>query len=145
MPYTFLAFIAGAALSLQALVNARLSAGIGGAIWAAAISFFVGGAGLLAVQLATRATWPSMERIAAIPYWVWLGGFLGALYVASVITSVPRLGNTTVFAWVIFGQLAASLLLDHFGVLATAPHPVNALRLAGAALVLGGAVMVLKA
>ena len=109
MPYTFLAFIAGAALSLQALVNARLSAGIGGAIWAAAISFFVGGAGLLAVQLATRATWPSMERIAAIPYWVWLGGFLGALYVASVITSVPRLGNTTVFAWVIFGQLAASL------------------------------------
>ena len=145
MPYTFLAFIAGAALSLQALVNARLSAGIGGAIWAAAISFFVGGIGLLGVQLATRATWPSMERIAAIPYWVWLGGFLGALYVASVITSVPRLGNTTVFGWVIFGQLAASLLLDHFGVLAAAPHPVNALRLIGAALVLGGAVMVLKA
>jgi bacterial/archaeal transporter family-2 protein len=145
MQFMLFAFVAGAALSLQALVNARLAAGIGGALWAAAISFFVGGIGLLAVQVVTRATWPSMERAVAIPYWVWCGGFLGAVFVASVITSVPRLGNTSVFALVIFGQLAASLLLDHYGVLATAPHPVNAFRLVGAALVLGGAVMVLKA
>ncbi|HWA42439.1 MAG TPA: DMT family transporter [Hypericibacter adhaerens] len=144
MPYMLFAFIAGAALSLQALINARLAAGLGGALWAAAVSFFVGGAGLLGVQLATRATWPAMERAAAIPYWVWCGGFLGAVFVASVIASVPRLGNTSVFGLVIFGQLAASLLLDHFGVLATNPHPVNAVRLIGAALVLGGAVMVLK-
>jgi len=145
MQYLLFAFIAGAALSLQALVNARLAAGIGGALWAAAISFFVGGVGLLAVQIVTRAIWPTMERVVAIPYWVWCGGFLGAVFVASVITSVPRLGTTSVFALVIFGQLAASLLLDHYGVLASAPHPVNALRLVGAALVLGGAVMVLRA
>jgi transporter family-2 protein len=145
MQYMLFAFFAGAALSLQALVNARLAAGLGGALWAAAVSFFVGVVGLLTVQLVTRAAWPSLDRIAAIPYWVWSGGFLGAFFVVSVILSVPRLGNTTVFGWVIVGQLAASLLLDHFGVLAATPHPVTALRLVGAALVLGGAVMVLKA
>jgi transporter family-2 protein len=145
MQYMLFAFFAGAALSLQALVTARLAAGLGGALWAAAVSFFVGVIGLLTVQLVTRAAWPSLDRIAAIPYWVWCGGFLGAFFVVSVILSVPRLGNTTVFGWVIFGQLAASLLLDHFGVLAATPHPVTALRLVGAALVLGGAVMVLKA
>jgi bacterial/archaeal transporter family-2 protein len=68
MQYMLLAFIAGAALSLQALVNARLAASIGGTLWAAAISFFVGAIGLLAVQLVSRATWPTMERVAAIPY-----------------------------------------------------------------------------
>jgi transporter family-2 protein len=145
MQYMLFAFVAGAALSLQALVNARLAAGIGGALWAAAVSFFVGAMGLLGVQILTRATWPSLERAAAIPYWVWCGGFLGAVFVASVIASVPRLGNTSVFGLVIFGQLAASLLLDHYGVLAATPHPVNAIRLIGAALVLGGALMVLKA
>jgi bacterial/archaeal transporter family-2 protein len=61
------------------------------------------------------------------------------------VRSVPSPGQRLRLRLVIFGQLAASLLLDHYGALAAAPHPVNALRLTGATMVLGGALMVLKA
>jgi transporter family-2 protein len=144
MLYMLLAVVAGAVLPLQAVINARLAANVGGASWAAAISFLVGAVGLLVVQIVTRAPWPGLDRLAAVPIWTWVGGLLGAVYVVSVIISVPRLGTASVIALVIFGQLVVSLLLDHFGVLVAAPHPINAIRLIGASLLFGGALMVLR-
>jgi bacterial/archaeal transporter family-2 protein len=142
MIYILLSLLAGAVLPLQALINARLAAGVGSSLWAAAISFQVGALGLLLVQLALRAPWPELGRAASVPSWIWSGGLFGAVYVASVIASVPRLGAASVISLVIFGQLTASLLLDHFGVLAPAPHPVNFMRLIGGALLLAGAILI---
>jgi bacterial/archaeal transporter family-2 protein len=115
MIYILLSLLAGAVLPLQALINARLAAGVGSSLWAAAISFQVGALGLLLVQLALRAPWPELGRVASVPSWIWSGGLFGAVYVASVIASVPRLGAASVISLVIFGQLTASLLLEHFG------------------------------
>jgi bacterial/archaeal transporter family-2 protein len=142
MIYMLLSILAGAVLPLQALINARLALGIGNSLWAAAISFQVGALGLLLLQLALRAPWSELGRAGAIPAWIWTGGFLGAVYVASVIASVPRLGAASVISLVIFGQLMASLLLDHFGVLAPVSHPINFTRLIGAVLLLAGAILI---
>ena len=142
MIYMLLSILAGAVLPLQALINARLALGIGNSLWAAAISFQVGALGLLLLQLLLRAPWGELGRAGAIPGWIWTGGFLGAVYVASVIASVPRLGAASLISLVIFGQLAASLLLDHFGVLAPVSHPINFTRLIGAVLLLAGAILI---
>ncbi|WP_373280508.1 DMT family transporter [Methylogaea oryzae] len=47
-------------------------------------------------------------------------------------------------AWVVAGQLRASLVLDHYGWLGFAVRPVNWQRLVGAALLLGGAVLLVR-
>src|SRR5919108_469601 len=51
----------------------------------------------------------------AAPWWVWIGGALGAFYVAASIVTAPRLGAATLIALVVAGQAVASLLIDQFG------------------------------
>ncbi|KPK60284.1 MAG: hypothetical protein AMJ59_06820 [Gammaproteobacteria bacterium SG8_31] len=143
LAYVLLAAAGGAMLPLQALINARLGAGVGGPAWAATISFLVGTLGLAAFLAITRQPLPLATTAAALPWWVWTGGLLGAMYVAFVITAVPALGATAMVAFVILGQLTASTVLDHFGIL-SAVRPISALRLAGVAMLFLGAVLVVR-
>ena len=141
--FVLLAAAGGAILPLQALINARLGAATGGPAWAAAISFLVGTIGLALFLVVTRQPLPALASAAALPWWAWTGGLLGALYVAFVIVAVPALGATAMVAFVILGQLTAAALLDHFGVLgaqgALSPH-----RIVGIVLLIAGAVLVLR-
>ena len=136
-----LAILVGAMLPLQALVNAKLGGQIGGPIVAAFVSFLVGSIALGAYLLVARHQ-IGFGAASGMPAWVWLGGLLGAFYVAVVTLLIPRLGPATMMCLVIFGQVTAALLLDKFGVLQSAPRTVDAVRIAGAVLVMVGVVLV---
>lgn len=141
--YLALAVLGGALLPLQALVNARLGRETGGAIWAAAFSISVSFVALAVSLAALRAPLPSIDTLRAQPLWAWAGGLMGAFYLAMVITVVPRIGAAALIALVVFGQMLASLFLDHFGVLHTA-HPITAARVLGAFLLLTGVVLIVR-
>lgn len=53
-----------------------------------------------------------------------------------------KLGATGLMAWIIAGQLVASVLLDHTGALGFAVREISWQRIAGVLLLLGGAVLV---
>jgi bacterial/archaeal transporter family-2 protein len=55
---------------------------------------------------------------------------------------VPQLGAATFFALLIAGQMIGSIAFDHFGLLGVPVHPISAVRLAGAALLVGGVVLI---
>jgi len=141
--YVLLAAAGGAVLPLQALINARLGAATGGPAWAAAISFLVGTAGLGLFLALTMQPLPALAATAALPWWAWTGGLLGAVYVAFVIAAVPALGATAMVAFVIVGQLTAAALLDHFGILG-AQGALSPQRLLGIGLLVAGAMLVLR-
>jgi transporter family-2 protein len=44
----------------------------------------------------------------------------------------------------ITGQVIASIVLDHYGLLGFTPHPINLPRVLGAVLLLGGVALVLR-
>jgi transporter family-2 protein len=134
------AVLIGAMLPLQGLVNARLGVQAGGPVVAAFVSFLVGTAMLGAYLLATR-TPVVLQGAAGWPAWIWAGGALGALYVACFTLLIPRIGAAGMVCLAVLGQVTASLLLDHFGVL-QAQKPADALRILGALLVLAGVVLV---
>ncbi len=135
-----LAVFIGALLPVQGLVNARLGTAVGGPIVAAFVSFLIGtlGLGLYLLLVRDRMT---LGAGGTLPAWLWLGGLLGATYVALVTLLIPRLGTAAVMCLAIFGQVAASLLLERYGVL-QAQRPVDWVRIGGAALVVAGAVLV---
>lgn len=133
-----LAVLSGALLPVQAVLNARLGAGLGNALLAALVSFALGSLALALFVLLSRAHWPAAARVAAVPPVAWLGGLLGAVYVPTALLLAPRLGTTLLFGAVIVGQLLISLLLDHFGLLNLAVHKASWPRLVGVLLVLGG-------
>ena len=133
-----LAVLGGALLPVQAVLNARLGAGLSNPLLAALVSFVVGSLVLALLALLTRAHWPAAGRLAAVPPLAWLGGLLGAVYVPAALLLAPRLGTTVLFGAVIVGQLLISLVLDHFGLLGLAVHKASWPRLLGVLLVLGG-------
>lgn len=133
--------LAGGATALQAPTNAKMMGAVGSPVNAAFVSFAVGTAalGILAVILQTR---PDMVAARALPWYAWVGGLYGAIFVVAAAWGVPRLGVALTITLMVAGQLLIGLILDHFGAFGTAAHPLNLGRVAGVALVIVGVVMV---
>jgi transporter family-2 protein len=136
-----LAAAAGVLLAVQAPTNAILGKASGSPVVAAFISFLIGTVALGAVVAATsgKIFAPGLRQV---PWYAWIGGFYGAFFVAVAAFGAPRVGVGVLLTAAIAGQLAAALVLDHFGLLGLARHPVNLTRAAGFVLVLVGAVLV---
>ena len=137
-----LALGAGAVLPIQAALNSRLGRELGNPMLAALGSFVAGCLVLLLYLLATRTPFPGATAIARIPPMLWVGGILGGIYVTLVIIVTPRIGVAPTMGLVVAGQLALSILLDHFGALGLDKHPINVGRLVGAALLAAGVILV---
>jgi bacterial/archaeal transporter family-2 protein len=140
--YLLFAFAAGVVLPLQAGINAELADWLHSPIRAAFVSFLVGSLLLaVAAALAFRPL-PSWSRLGHAPWWVWLGGALGAFYVVGSIVSAPKLGAATLIGLIVAGQAMASVIVDHFGWVGFEPKPISAGRLVGMGLVGAGVVLV---
>ncbi len=72
------------------------------------------------------------------------GGLLGVVFVTIILNIAHRVGATTMFSFVIAGQLLAAILFDHFGLLGYQTHPVSLWRILGILLVVAGAIIILK-
>jgi len=131
---------AGALVAIQAPINALLARGLGSPVSAAAVSFAVGLAAL-SLLAALSAPRPELAALRALPPHAWIGGLMGAVFVAAAAFAVPRLGVAWLLVLTIAGQLAAALVIDHFGWLGAPRQPVGAARLAGLALVVAGALL----
>ena len=139
-----LAFVGGLLLTVQVGVNSTLRDAVGSPAMAALTSFVVGLLGLLAFLIVTRTSLPSRAELAAAPAWAWTGGLLGAYYVATSVIVGPRLGAAALLALSVLGQLLASLVVDHYGWIGFAQHPISVTRLLGAALLFSGVVLIVR-
>jgi len=133
--------LVGAALAIQVGLNSIVRLHVGSAAGAAFINFVVGTAALGVALLVTRTPMPSSGQFAAIPWWAWFAGFAGAAYVASSAVIGPMIGGAAFIALIVAGQMIGAMTLDHFGALGFPVRPVDGLRLAGAALVVIGVVL----
>ena len=140
--YLSFAFAAGAMLPIQFGINAQLAHWIDSPLRATLVSFVVGTLALFAATVAFARGWPGSERIGAAPWWVWVGGLLGAFYVLGSVVTAPRLGAATLVALILAGQAVASLLVDHFGWVGFDENPITPGRLAGMGLVAAGVALV---
>jgi bacterial/archaeal transporter family-2 protein len=140
--YLLFAFAAGAMLPIQFGINAQLADWIDSPLRATLVSFVVGNVALLVAVLAFARGSPGSDRIASAPWWVWVGGLLGAFYVLGSIVTAPRLGAATLVAGILAGQAVASLLVDHFGWVGFEENPITPGRLAGMGLVAARVVLV---
>ena len=133
--------LAGGATALQAPTNAKLMTAVGSPVNAAFVSFAVGTAalGLLALMFQARPDWAAAR---GLPWYAWIGGLYGAIFVVAATWAVPRLGVAMTITLMVAGQLIISLILDHFGAFGVPQSPVNLGRIAGVALVIAGVILV---
>ena len=136
-----LVFFAGSMIAIQAPTNAMLARAGGSPVLAALISFAVGTAALFVAWIA-GGNRPGPASFVGLPWYAWVGGLYGAIFVAVAAYAAPKIGIASLITIGIAGQIAMALWLDHAGALGLPREPVNLGRLLGAALVIAGVVLV---
>lgn len=121
--FSLLGMGAGVSFVVQQVLNANLRGCLGSASWAAFISYFGGVITMLVVLLIIRQPWVSAESVIHSSWWMWTGGFFGAIYIVVAVVLMPRLGTATVVALIVAGQMLASLVFDQFGLSGLIHHP----------------------
>lgn len=144
LPYMAAAIAVGALVSIQPPLNAILSRAVGSAYGATAISVFVAFCAVAAILLITGGGEISRATLGQVPWWVYLAGIVGALFVAAGVVIAPVTGALLFFVCVLAGQLLGAMLLDHFGAFGLRVREISALRVAGFGLVLSGAFLVVR-
>jgi bacterial/archaeal transporter family-2 protein len=140
---TAVILLGGALLSIQAPLNAQLAKALGSPINAALTSFLVGTCALCVIAAAQRSA-PDAAAARALPWYAWVGGLCGAVFVSAAAYTAPRIGVATMLSLAIAGQLVTAMLLDHYGALGIPQHAVSPGRIAGVALVMLGVLVVRK-
>lgn len=133
---------AGVGLVLQQALNADLRVSLNSAAWAGFISYVGGTLCMIVLILAMRDGLPSGTAIARSHWFSWTGGLFGAIYIAMAIFLLQQLGAATFISLLVAGQMIASLLFDHYGLFGIPQHPIDVTRLAGAALLVAGVVLI---
>jgi transporter family-2 protein len=133
----------GGAIALQAPINSHLGKAVG-TFQAAFLSFSVGTVLLAVIAGLAKGGLGTVAHVRDVPAYYLAGGLLGAAYVTCVLVTVRTLGAGGVVAATIAGQLTMSVLVDQFGWLGVARHPMTAARLAGIALLAAGVFLVVR-
>jgi bacterial/archaeal transporter family-2 protein len=137
-----LLLVAGALITVQASINARLGSVLGNSMQAVLVSFVVGTVAALLFCLIDGRSVASWETVRQAPWWVWTGGLLGVAFVWTTIFAVPKVGVSVMFPIVVAGQMVAAIIVEHFGLLGSEKVQVSLPRIGGVVLVVLG-VMVL--
>jgi transporter family-2 protein len=83
------------------------------------------------------------HSIKTVPPHEYLGGAFGGIFVISALALAPKIGVASTTLALVFGQIATSLLIDHFGFLGVPRAPVSALQIIGVAIMGAGLVLAL--
>ncbi|HIA55302.1 MAG TPA: DMT family transporter [Candidatus Melainabacteria bacterium] len=140
----FLAVLAGTLIPLQAGINSKLREYLSSPYYATLISVTVS---LIAVGLfclIARLPLPAQTTITSAPAWAWTGGIVGVIYIFMVLLLAHKLGATALIAGIIGGQMICSLILDQFGLIGFAQHPLNPGRIVGIVLLIAGVALIQK-
>lgn len=106
-----MAFAGGVFVALSRQINGRLSLSnspLIASFWNHIVGFIV----LTALGLILGGLWP--EGIASAPWYAFIGGPIGVIFIASGSWLIPRIGAVNTALLVISGQMVSSVVLDLF-------------------------------
>ena len=142
--FYLLPVFAGIAITIQSGVNSQLRTAIQHPLMAAFISFVVGTVALAVLLIFSKDTIPGLSQYAAVNWYKYTGGLLGAFVVTVTLVSVSQIGAGNMFVLIVAGQLVTAVLMDHFGVLGLTPNPVSLQKFFGICFLVAGAWLVNK-
>ncbi|MGB9866900.1 MAG: DMT family transporter [Bacillota bacterium] len=132
----------GAAMAFQGALNAALAKRLG-VVGASLVVHAVGLATLVPAQLtiaAVRKTAP----LGDFPWYLSLGGVVGAFLIAAVAFAVSSAGTVAATTGIVTAQVLTAAALSHFGLLGLKQVPFTGFKLVGVALIAAGTWIVLR-
>lgn len=140
--------VAGLLVAMQAGTNATLDKSLHHPVVSSLVSFGSGVAALLLAlaiyTAATKAPMPKLQQWSAVPWWGWIGGTLGAVYVLTAVLTAEKVGSGIFVGLSVTASILASIAIDHFGLLGFHQHAAGPGRIIGGGLMVAGMILIGK-
>ena len=134
---------AGMLIATQIAVNGYLGKVVGSPIKASAISFTVGIIFLAIICIVLHFKNGKSESFknesAKNPWWMWIGGILGGLYILANVYLSRIVGTGMTVIILLIGSTTGGILVDHFGMFESPKKPINAQKILGVLIMILGA------
>lgn len=134
---------AGMLSATQIAVNGYLGKIVGSPIKASAISFTVGIIFLAIICIVLHFKNGKSESFknesAKNPWWMWIGGILGGLYILANVYLSRIVGTGMTVIILLIGSTTGGILVDHFGMFESPKKPINAQKILGVLIMILGA------
>ncbi|MFV8781098.1 DMT family transporter [Microbulbifer sp. SA54] len=142
MALAALALLAGAAIAVQASINAQLGVLLRSSLLGTAVAFAVSClVSVLAIAVSVRQ-YPTLAAIQAVPWYLWFGGLLSAFGVGLFYFLIPRMGVGSMMSFALTGQILVAVISSHFGWFDLPAKPISLLRGTGVAALMAGIVLI---
>ena len=132
------ALIAGAAMSIQGVMNTRLGDKVG----VLETNALVQGVGfLLALVIVFFFGKGNIRLIGQAPWYSWLGGVIAPIITVTVMLSIKGLSPTVAISAILLSQLTVAALIDAFGWLGSDKLPFTWQKYVGVGLMAAGVLL----
>ncbi|MBI3563264.1 MAG: DMT family transporter [Gammaproteobacteria bacterium] len=140
---SLLAFMAGAAIAIQASMHAQLGVFLKNSLLATGVAFassftFTS----LAVVVFSKA-YPSAAAIRSVPIYLWFsGGVLSTFAIALFYYLIPKMGIGAMMSYALAGQILVAIIAGHFGWFDLPVKPITVAKFIGVLALIAGIVLI---
>ena len=121
-----LGILVGLALPVQTSVNNKLRDKVGTPYNSSLVSFIISTVFLACLLLVTGQGFHlPMDQLAGEPFWVWLGGLCGVIFLTANVILLTKLGSAETVILPVLGQLLMGLLVDSLGLFRAQQIPLT--------------------
>jgi len=142
LPYLLAAFVVGLVIAAQPAWNAEVARHAGHPLSAASLSLVTSMVLVVPVALVLAPRSPAF--LAELPWWAFLGGVAGALFVLGGLMVAPAVGVVAYVGCLLLGQIVGAALIDQFGAFNVAVRPISTERALAILLLIGGVILYLR-
>lgn len=129
---SLLAVSAGAAIAIQAAMNAQLGVLLKSSMLGTSIAFLFGCVFTISAMLLSVKQYPQLAEVRSVPVYLWFsGGALSAFGVGIFYYLIPKMGVGSMMSYALSGQILIAIVTSHFGWFEQPVKPINIKIIAG--------------
>jgi transporter family-2 protein len=145
--FALLALAAGAAIAIQASMNAQLGVLLKSSMMGTSIAFFVScvcalSAMVFSATVFSTKLYPQIAEIKSVPVYLWFsGGALSAFGVGMFYYLIPKMGLGSMMSYALSGQILIAIIASHFGWFELPIRPITTLKVVGVIALITGVLL----
>jgi len=140
---SLLALVAGAAIAIQATMNAQLGVLLKNSMMGTTIAFLFSFIFTISAMLLSARNYPNLAEVKLVPLYLWFtGGALSAFGVGMFYYLIPKMGVGPMMSFALSGQILIAIIASHLDWFNLPIKPINTFKIIGAILLIGGVLLI---
>jgi transporter family-2 protein len=141
--FSLLALAAGAAIAVQATMNAKLGVLLKSSTIGTSVAFLFALIFTVLAMLVSIKQYPNLAEIKSVPFYLWFsGGALSAFGVGMFYYLIPKMGVGSMMSYALSGQILIAIIASHLGWFDLPSKPINSFKVIGTILLISGVLLI---